>query len=148
MSNGRIEAIWVKRAHGGPMDSCSAVHLHADRGVDASADQGGKRQVTIIEKERWQDMMAELSADLDPSARRANLMVSGVALAHTRGQVLQVGACRLRVLGETRPCKLMEETLPGLQEAMTSEWRGGIFAEVLQDSEIRVGDAVEWESTE
>lgn len=144
MTQGRLEAIWVKRAHQGPLDARTEVRLIANQGVEASADQGGKRQVTIIEKERWQDMMTELSGDLDPSARRANLMVSGIALAHTRGQTLQIGGCRLRVLGETRPCKLMDDTLPGLQEAMSPDWRGGIFAEVLQDGEIRVGDAVEW----
>jgi len=40
----------------------------------------------------------------------------------------------------------MEESLRGLQEALRPEWRGGAFGEVLDDGEIRVGDAISWES--
>jgi MOSC domain-containing protein YiiM len=39
----------------------------------------------------------------------------------------------------------MDEARPGLREAMTRNWRGGVFAEVLDDGEIAVGDQVEWE---
>ena len=72
-------------------------------------------------------------------------MVSGIALAETRERVLRVGACRLRVGGETRPCERMDEALPGLRGAMRRNWGGGVFAEVLDDGEIAVGDEVEWE---
>jgi MOSC domain-containing protein YiiM len=39
----------------------------------------------------------------------------------------------------------MDEALPGLREAMARNWGGGVFAEVLDDGEIAVGDQVEWE---
>jgi MOSC domain-containing protein YiiM len=38
----------------------------------------------------------------------------------------------------------MEEALPGLRSAMRLNWRGGVFAEVLDDGEISVGDHVAW----
>jgi DinB superfamily/MOSC domain len=142
---GRLEAIWVKRAHRGPMDPVASAALAAGSGVVASADQGRRRQVTLIEREVWENLMRGLGGEVDPSARRANLMVSGFPLAGTTARTLRVGGCRLRILGETRPCERMDEALPGLRHAMEGAWGGGAFAEVLDGGEISVGAAVEWD---
>jgi MOSC domain-containing protein YiiM len=141
---GRLEAIWIKRARRGRMAAAAAATMVAGRGLDGNADQGGRRQVTIIEKEAWQRHMRALNAALDPSARRANLMVSGVPLAGMRGRTLGIGGCRVRILGETKPCERMEQALAGLRDVMYPDWGGGAFGEVLDDGIIQVGDAVEW----
>ena len=75
----------------GPMDPVDSVRIVAGQGITGNADQGGRRQVTIIEQELWNGMMAGLSASLPPETRRANLMVSGIGLANSEGRVLQVG---------------------------------------------------------
>jgi MOSC domain-containing protein YiiM len=142
---GILDAIWIKRVKRGPMDAVPRAALAAGRGLSGNADQGGRRQVTLLEAEAWTTMMAELGGRLPPSARRANLLVRGVSLARTRGRVLRVGACRVRVFTEVTPCRRMEEALPGLQAAMRPDWRGGVAAEVLDDGEIAVGDAVAWD---
>jgi hypothetical protein len=142
---GRLEAIWVKRAHRGPMDPVTSAALVAGRGVVGNADQGRRRQVTLIEHEMWDRLMSQLGASVSPGARRANLMVSGIPLARTVNRTLRVGTCRLRVLGETRPCERMDEALPGLRQAMESDWGGGVFAEVLEGGDIAVGAPVCWD---
>jgi MOSC domain-containing protein YiiM len=142
--NGRLEAIWIKRSHRGPMDPVPSADLVAGRGLVGNADQGRTRQVTLIEREVWDRLMREVGGSISPSARRANLMVSGIDLAETRDRVLRVGACRLQVKGETRPCERMEEAWPGLRAAMRPNWSGGVFAQVLDDGAIAVGDEVSW----
>ena len=142
---GVLEAIWIKRAHRGPMDSVSTGTLVAGRGLVGNADQGRRRQVTLIEQEVWEDLMRQLNASISPAARRANLLVSGIHLAQSQNRILRVGACRLRIRGETRPCERMDEALDGLRAALAVDWGGGVFAEVLDDGEIRVGDEVAWE---
>lgn len=142
---GQLEAIWIKRARGGPMDAVAEATLQEQRGLVGSASWGGRRQVTLLEREVWERHMATLGATTDPSARRANFLVSGCPLAESRGRVLRVGECRVRVLGETKPCERMDEVVPGLGAVMRPNWGGGAFGEVLTGGTIRVGDRVAWE---
>jgi MOSC domain-containing protein YiiM len=128
------------------MDPVNAAQLEASGGLRGNANRGGKRQVTVITQERWAELMDALGADVPPSARRANLMVSGLNLENSRGRVLRVGTTRLLINGETRPCERMEAAHAGLQALMKERWGGGAFAEVLDGGEIRVGDAVAFES--
>ena len=145
-STGHLQAIWLKRARGGPMDPQDAVELVAGSGLKGNADQGRSRQVTLVDVESWAEVEERLGRSVDPTARRANLLVSGVRLTESRGQVLRIGSCRIRILGETRPCRQMEETETGLSRALAQDWGGGAYGEVLDDGEIAVGDEVRWEN--
>jgi MOSC domain-containing protein YiiM len=142
---GRLERIWIKRAHRGPMDAVLHAECREMAGLADNVDRSRRRQITVLEQESWERLMSQLGGTSDPSSRRANLLVSGIALAHTRGRVLRIGGVRLIVGGEVTPCERMEEVIPGLQEAMRQDWAGGAFTQVLTSGTIHVGDAVEWE---
>ena len=142
-----LTAIWLKRARRGPMDSKEEARAVPDRGLEGNADQGGKRQVTLLDAAAWARAEAELGSSVDPSARRANLMVRGLELSDSRDRVLRIGTCRIVVRGETRPCRRMDEAFPGLQAALDPEWRAGIYGEVLTGGRIALGDPVAWEAS-
>lgn len=126
----------------GPMDEAAHVTAYANSGLKGNADQRGKRQVTILEKENWVAAMAELNGDLDPSRRRANLLVSGISLKDSRLKTLEIGNTRIQIYGETKPCEQMDAALPGLKDTLNKEWRGGVYGVILNDGEIHLGDPV------
>jgi MOSC domain-containing protein YiiM len=137
---GKVEAIWSKRAHGGVMDSADQATLVEGEGLVGDANFGATRQVTVIEKEVFDRIAAELP-DSGPVMRRANIMVSGIRLENSRDQVLTLGDVKIRIRGETRPCELMDEQCPGLRNALDLYWGGGVHGSVIQGGELRVGDA-------
>jgi MOSC domain-containing protein YiiM len=144
---GRVERLWVKRAHRGAMDARESIELVAGGGVQGSADRGGRRQVTLLEREVWDALMRDLGRDAGPETRRANVLVSGIDLRASRGRVLRLGGTRIRIGGEVKPCERMEEAVAGLRAAMYPEWRGGAFGQILDGGIVAVGDSVEWDDT-
>jgi len=138
-----LTQIWIKRMHKGPMDPATKATVVAGKGLVGNANQGGKRQVTIVSNKNWEAVTAPLGATPDPRMRRANLLVSDIDFTDARGKILRIGEVRIRIYGDTRPCEQMEAVAPGLQQAMSVPWGGGAFGEVLDDGELVVGDSVE-----
>ncbi len=126
------------------MDAVDEAQLDAGRGVRGRADQGGWRQITIVDEAAWLDATHEAGAEVDPSKRRANVLSRGLDLERSLGRTLRLGTCSVRVCGETTPCERMEEAQPGLREAMKPHWRGGVYGEIVEGGSIRIGDRVEW----
>ena len=104
--------------------------------------------MTLVESEVFETVATEMGVAVDPAARRANLLISGVPLASSRGRVLEIGDVRIRIAGETRPCERMDEAVPGLRRALAPPWRGGAYGEVLVDGALTVGDPVRWVTPE
>jgi MOSC domain-containing protein YiiM len=142
---GRVEKLWLKRAHRGPMDPVRDATLVPGQGMQGSVGRSRRRQVTLMAREAWETATAALGDDPGPACRRANILVSGIDLAHTRGRVLLVGSCRIAIGGELTPCERMDEAAPGLRDALRADWRGGVFGQVLDGGQVSVGDSVSWE---
>lgn len=147
MSSGlepRIENLWVKTGRRGPMRRVPEARLIEEVGIEGNADHGGPRQVTIVDADAWERATAELGVPVDPSARRANVLVRGIELAESTDRVLRLGSCRIRIRGETRPCGRMDEAADGLREMLEPEWRAGVYGVVVEGGSIVVGDPVAW----
>ena len=142
----QVEAIWLKMGRGGEMTGVSETRLVEGVGIEGNADQGGYRQVTLLDADAWEAATAELGVELDPARRRANLLIRGVNLTETNGRVLRVAGCQIQIHGETLPCGLMDAAAQGLKEALTPEWRAGAYGMVIEGGPVTVGDSVYWDS--
>ncbi len=127
-----------------PMETLDRVDVTTKLGIDG--DYRGKlrrRQVTILSEEGWQAACKEINQpDLDWTIRRANLFVRGITLPRTKGSKIAIGSVIFEITGETDPCHRMDEAAPGLKNAMTPDWRGGVTCRVIQDGVICCGDRV------
>ena len=139
----RIERIFLRPSARTPVREVERTEALAGRGLAGDHAGGGARQVTILSLEAWTDAVIDLGRDdLDPCARRANVVVSGVDLGAAIGRALRLGGCLVQVVGETRPCRLMDDAAAGLQAALGPERRGGVYGRIVASGEIAVGDAV------
>lgn len=142
----QLEQIFIKRMKRGPMDPVQNAGVVAGKGIVGNANQGGKRQVTIVSAKHWKEVTAPLGQTPDVKVRRANLLVSNIDFSDSHGKILKIGSVRIRIYGDTRPCEQMEMAAPGLQAAMKVPFGGGAFGEILDDGEIAVGDPVSFDS--
>jgi MOSC domain-containing protein YiiM len=146
MTQGRLIGIARRPARRAPMQEIAEGRISLEAGLDGDY-KGAKyprRQITVLAQEDWHAALAELDApDLSWAARRANLLVEGVALPRAPGGILRIGPVRLEVTAQTYPCARMEEARAGLLAALAKDWRGGVTCRVVQAGRIALGDAVE-----
>lgn len=130
------------------MEALSAAVLSRSAGVEGDArGKPGKRQITILDQAAWEMARQELGRpDLSWLLRRANLLVSGLDLRASTGRLLRIGPALLEITGETDPCVKIDRPTPGLMQALTPEWRGGVTARVREGGRIEAGMAVWFEA--
>ncbi|PAX09301.1 MOSC domain-containing protein [Sphingomonas lenta] len=130
------------------MEVLTSVLVTPERGVEGDCrgiikpGGKGKRQVSLMERADWDAVMAELGRQVPWWERRANLLVDGLDLPQTPGQLIRVGPVLLTVTAECDPCIRMEAVAAGLEAALTPDWRGGALARVLEGGTITVGDRI------
>lgn len=139
---GTLRGIAFRPSDGDPMQEIETCNVLADRGLEVENRPAGKREVTLISDETWKQVCQDLGVDLPWYTRRANLLIADVDLPTTIGKELVVGGVHLKIHGESRPCKLMDEQHQGLRAALGPECRGGVFGKVLLPGTIQVGDPV------
>jgi len=142
---GRLEWIGLRPARRAPLQAMNHVEVIADLGLagDHKAQRaGGKRQVTLIQREHLDAVAKLLGREaVDPAQLRRNLVISGINLLALREERFRIGGVLFEGAGLCEPCSRMEEVLgPGGYNAMRGH--GGIVVRVLDSGVIRVGDAV------
>jgi MOSC domain-containing protein YiiM len=146
MSEGRLIGIARRDQRRASMQEIAVGTITIAAGLEGDY-KGSKypyRQITVLAREAWEGALAELGApDLPWTARRANLLVAGVALPRARGGILRIGPVLLEVTGQTYPCARMDEVHQGLLKVLGKTWRGGVTCRVLEGGPIAVGDTVE-----
>jgi MOSC domain-containing protein YiiM len=149
---GRVESIVVR---GSPREPARTVtSTVAVAGIGLADDRLGQRgepelstrQVTLIQAEHFAVIARLARVDqVDASALRRNLVVSGINLLALKNAKLKVGSALLEVVGPCQPCSRMEEAIgPGGYAAMRGH--GGMTARVLVGGAISVGDVVRAET--
>ena len=138
----RIFQICLRPSARTPVQTVTSVRAIAGKGLEGDHAGGGSRQMTLLDREAWNAACRELGKSIDPCSRRANIVVEGLPLANTRGQRIQLGDCIVEIVGESRPCKLMDDVAPGLQKALSVEGRGGAYGRVIRGGLINIGDEV------
>jgi MOSC domain-containing protein YiiM len=101
-----------------------------------------RRQVSLIAREEIARHAASLGlAEISPGAVRSNIETTGLDLLSLLGREMEAGEAVLLFYEARTPCWKMDRVAPGLQ-AMMSQGRQGVLAQVIRSGWIRTGDAI------
>jgi MOSC domain-containing protein YiiM len=102
----------------------------------------GRRQVSLIAREEIARHAAALGlTEITPGAVRSNIETTGLDLVSFLDREVEVGQAVLLFYEARTPCWKMDRIAPGLQ-AMMSQGRQGVLAQVIRSGWIRTGDAI------
>lgn len=140
---GRLDWIGLRPARNEPMTVIEAAIVSEENGLVGDRGISAKRAVTLIQAEHLPVITALLGQDrlVEPQRLRRNLVVSGINLLALRRRQFRIGNVVLQGTAPCAPCSKMEAELgPGGWNAMRGH--GGIYAAVVEEGEISVGDQV------
>ncbi len=140
--HGIVEALSAWDGDGRPLREVDEQRALRHKGFVGDARGKGKRGLTLLSAEQWEQTTRDVAKSLPWHTRRANILVSGIDLPATIGRRLRIGEVEIYVWDETRPCALMDELCPGLRAALKPDRRGGVHGQVLNDGTIRAGDPI------
>ncbi len=152
-SAGRLVGMARRDAPRAPMETLDSGRISVELGLEGDhrgvrkAGKDPKRQVTLLTREAWDAACADLGRAVPWTFRRSNLLVESLELPRAPGTIIAIGDVRLEMTVEIDPCQRMDEQAPGLQAALTPDWRGGVGCRVLSGGEVAVGDTIWIEET-
>lgn len=141
---GKVIGISARPAKKEAMVVFASARVSFNHGVadDARGLIKGDRQVTVMTQESWDAVCNEMGKEIHWTTRRANLLISGIDLENTKGNLLKIGNVMLEITGELAPCYRMDEQFEGLTKALTPNWRGGVTCKILNEGFVSENDEV------
>jgi MOSC domain-containing protein YiiM len=133
---GTIKNLYLKTAHGRPMEPVNKVAVEGGKGLVGDVSYGRKkRQVLIIDTDTLDHF------GLQPGQVRENITVSDLTLTGLGpGTHIQSGAVQLEVTSDCSPCHQIEDIRPGLQAEM--EKQRGVLCVAVSGGDLQVGDEI------
>jgi MOSC domain-containing protein YiiM len=149
---GTVASLHLHAEVGGePLRAVSEVYAEAGKGLVGDArvfgrknqkGQPGRRQVSLIAREEIARHAATLGLpEIAPGVVRSNIETTGMNLVSYLHREMEVGEAVLLFYEARTPCWKMDRIAPGLQ-AMMSQGRQGVLAQVIRSGWIRAGDAI------
>ncbi|WP_416305053.1 MOSC domain-containing protein [Neptunicella sp. SCSIO 80796] len=140
----KISGIAIRQRSRAPMQTISDALVSTESGVAGDfRGKPGKRQVTLLSENIWQQVCEQMQQSMPWTTRRANLLISGYQFsAADVGKQVKIGELILQICKETEPCPRMDEQYQGLTAKLAPDWRGGVCCRVIQSGHIEVGDRV------
>jgi MOSC domain-containing protein YiiM len=144
---GRVEGIFLTETHGEVPQPIERVRAIAGGGLvgnryfyaDGEAPPG--RAITLVAAEAVEAFVNESGIELTAAETRRNVVTRGIDVNALVGKRFHIGEVECIGVELCEPCSHLESmTKPGVIKGLVH--RAGFNADVLNDGEISVGDAV------
>ena len=145
---GSVLALALRPQKGGAMSLAECITLTPENGVQGDHGTSQRRQVTLLDEAAWQTACSEVGTELDWTIRRANILVQGLELPSLLNQQIRVGTALVEVIGEVTPCHFMDAAKPGLEAALTPDWRGGVYARIIESGHVEIDGNISTQSSQ
>jgi MOSC domain-containing protein YiiM len=146
---GRVEGIYIAAEPAAPTYGVERIRAVEGRGLEGDRNfhhgelpaPGDGENITLIEAEAIEGLLADTGIDLGPGGSRRNVVTRGIGLNDLVGKTFRVGEVECRGVELCEPCRHLERlTEDGVIKGLVH--RGGLRADVLNDGTIAVGDDV------
>lgn len=141
---GKVIGIAGKEKVGSDMVVYASAKASIENGIgdDYRGAKKDDRQVSIMSIESWNAVCAELNRKLHWTKREVNILVEGIDLVDSIGNILKIGDFYIEITGELKPGNKMDKVFDGLKLALTPNWKGGVSGKVISEGMINENDRV------
>lgn len=150
---GIVRSIAWRPTDGQPMEEIEKCTVISKKGMDRENRKHGKREVSFVSVQSWNDVCKDMGQEIPWTTRRANFLIDGLIdgnglpeglkLSDTIGKTLAIGkSVRVHIHKEAKPCQIMEDQYAGLKKTIKPDFRGGVLGQVTTGGVIQIGDEV------